>query len=304
MRCCVLALWCMFKSKFGPYRHGHALRLGGVDDFLNVQEGGELEERLLLHLVAIGADKVVDGPDLARQGAPDAGLATDREGAGVRAPGRARGHRCAVFAVRHDRERPARVFGLCLPTKRRAGHNVCATLGIRKDVVILHVIVFHVIVASARLALVTLGPRLVFVVVVVVGDGATARIVPLGGGARMCRARAHRRRAVELLASALFQYGHRYGPKTPAIRNGRRRLAAATAAPRRALPERVLRTGGRRRRARRRARRRRRGDRVARRGRRHRLVLARRRVVVRGVHDWCRCARTCASERVPGNGAY
>ena len=46
------------------HRHRHVLGLGGLHHLLLVDQGGHLEERILLHLVAMGAHKVVNGPHL------------------------------------------------------------------------------------------------------------------------------------------------------------------------------------------------------------------------------------------------
>ena len=236
-----------------PARHRDALGNRRFGDLLLVDERGHLEERSLLHLVAGATHKVVDRRHLGRQRTPHTVDTGNWKGAAMRVAALRRGDGDAVVGVRRQRHRCAAPLGLLLllgpllrrstrtgrttAAKGRTGDHVHAAPRLRTAVVGIVVVVWQL------------------VIVLVVVSNRRPRAL------RMPTLRAHRRRAVELVARPKLQGSHRDWCKL-AIRRRRPRLclstldARPTATSGRPLPQRMLRRrrhrhSGRRRRRRR-----------------------------------------------------
>ena len=142
-----------FEQSAAAYRHRHLFRLGGIDDLLKVDQRGHLEERVLLHLVAVCAHKVVNRPHLGGQRAPDAGLARDWKRAAVRfacTRGRHRGD--AIVRVGGNGQGAARVPPGVASPKRGTRTDVGTACGLGPVVILVVGIAVFVLVAVAAAA--------------------------------------------------------------------------------------------------------------------------------------------------------
>ena len=175
------------------HRHRHVLGLGGFHHLLLVDQGGHLEERVLLHLVAVGAHKVVDGPHLGGQRAPDAGLARDWKRAAVRfacTRGRHRGD--AIVRVGGNGQGAACVPSAVASPKRGTRTDVGAARGLGPIVILIVSVLQVVVVVHTRASLLAAArlARVVVVFVVVIIPACTAWLV--GPGTLVRCARTHR----------------------------------------------------------------------------------------------------------------
>ena len=193
----------------------------------------------------MGAHKVVNGPHLGGQRAPDAGLARDWKRAAVRFACTRRGHRGdAIVRVGGNGQGAARVPSAVASPKRGTRTDIHATRGIRPVVILIVGILQVVVIVHARASLLAAArlARVVVVFVVVILPACTTWLVGLGTLVR--RARADGRRAVEFVSRALLERGHGDGTKPP-LRGDLARIAlgcgATAAASRGALPQWVLR---------------------------------------------------------------
>ena len=172
------------------HRNRHILGLGGFHHLLLVNQGGHLEERILLHLVAMGAHKVVDGPHLGGQRAPDAGLTRDWKRAAVRfacARGRHRGD--AIVRVGGNGQGAARVPPAVAATECGTRTDIHAARGIGSIINIVVGILQVVVIVHARAPLfaATRFARVVVVFVVVVLSASPTWLFGLGTLVRRAR---------------------------------------------------------------------------------------------------------------------